>query len=129
MLLVVEDIGHGQHVPLIFEVAQGTGGNLGHFQRAGLDLGDTVSLAAQGAVGEDLDGDGAVGLLLHGLGPGGHGDVDRVVLRQIVGQPEMEYLLSVGVGLSGAARPAAGGQRAEKSGAQHAGQELLDSHF
>ena len=55
--------------------------------------------------------------------------MDRVVLRQAVGQPKVKDLFPIGVGLSADPLPAAGGKRAEKYGAQHAGKELFDSHF
>ena len=98
MLLVVEHVGHRQHVPLLLEVAQGGSRDLGHIQRAGADLGDVVHLAAQGRIGEDLDVDGAFRLFPDGVGKGAQRDVDRVVLGQAVGQGQLKDVLAVGVG-------------------------------
>ena len=96
MGLVVKDVGHRESVVLLAEVAQRGGGDLGHVQSAGLDLGDHVSLAAQRAVGDDLDVDAATGLALDLLGKAGELDVDGMVLGQIVAQLQVEGLRAAG---------------------------------
>ena len=90
-------------------------------------------------MGDDLDGDGAVGLSLDLLSPGSHGDMDSVVLGQVVGQLQSEGLLSRaaagaagGAGAAGRGRSAvaaASQQRQGECGAHGASQELFDFHF
>ena len=90
VILIVEDIRHGESVVLLAEVAQRGSGDLSHVQSAGLDLGDHIRLAAQGAVGDDLDVDSAVGLLLDLLRKAGQLDVNSMVLSQVVAQLQVE---------------------------------------
>ena len=130
--LIIEHIRHGEGVVLLAEVAQRGSGDLCHIQCACLDLGDHVSLAAQGAVGDDLDVDAAAGLFLDLLCKAGQLDVHSVILGQIVAQLQAEAAAGgsscAGTG-SAVRRTAASGEQGRCTSNCHDLYELSASDF
>ena len=85
MALVTEHEGQVEHLVFGRKSFQRGGAGLGHFQHAVLHLLQRFALAAQGAVGKNLDFEFTVGLLFGQLGELHHGQVHRVVFGQTVG--------------------------------------------